>query len=93
VSSSTSTPSASATTAPTWWSRSRTGSAKRRATWRGASPKSSKRSPDTLERRTASLFYSESGVGEEAAAELAVGGVLVVDADRLAGYEMPPPEL
>lgn len=46
-----------------------------------------------LERRTAFLFYSESGVGAEAAAELAAAGVLVVDADKLARHEMPPPEL
>jgi hypothetical protein len=46
-----------------------------------------------LERTTAFLFYSESGVGGAAAAELAAAGILIVDDGKLAGYEMPPPEL
>ena len=43
-----------------------------------------------LERKTAFLFYSEGGLGEEAAATLAEAGVLIIDVERLAGYEMPP---
>ncbi len=43
-----------------------------------------------LERKTAFLFYSESGLAEEAAATLAEAGILIVDAKKLATYEMPP---
>ena len=42
-----------------------------------------------LERRTAFLFYSESGLGEEPAAMLAAAGILIVDVESLAGYEAP----
>jgi hypothetical protein len=42
-----------------------------------------------LARRTAFLLYSESGVSPEASVALAEAGVLVVDVDKLAGYEMP----
>ena len=49
---------------------------------------------DHLERTTGSrqtffLFYSESGLGKEAAAALTEAGILIVDAAKLAGYEMP----
>ena len=44
-------------------------------------------------RKTAFLFYSESGLGEKAAAMLRRAGILIVDAAKLAGYEMPSPEL
>jgi len=43
-----------------------------------------------LPRRTAFLLYSESGVSPEASTLLAEAGVLVLDVDKLAGYEMPP---
>ena len=42
-----------------------------------------------LERKTLFLFYTESGLGEESAAELAEAGVLVLDAEKLAGFETP----
>ncbi len=42
-----------------------------------------------LKRRTVFLFYSESGLGEEAAATLAEAGVLVLDPEKLAGFEAP----
>jgi len=42
-----------------------------------------------LERKTLFLFYTESGLGEESAAELAEAGILVLDAERLAGFETP----
>jgi len=45
---------------------------------------------DHLERPTYFLFYSESGLGSEAAALLADAGILVIDPVKLAGYEMPP---
>ena len=47
----------------------------------------------TGSRKTAFLFYSESGLGEKAAAMLRRAGILIVDAAKLAGYEMPSPEL
>ncbi len=40
-----------------------------------------------LERETVFLFYSESGLGEEAAVILAGAGVLVFDVEKLAGFE------
>ncbi len=40
-------------------------------------------------RKTAFLFYSESGLGEEPMAELAEAGILIIDAKKLANYEMP----
>ena len=40
-----------------------------------------------LERRTVFLFYSESGLGKEAAAMLAKAGILILDPERLAGFE------
>ena len=40
-----------------------------------------------LERKTVFLFYSESGLGEEAAAMLAKAGILVLDPEKLAGFE------
>ncbi len=43
-----------------------------------------------LKRRTVFLFYSESGLGEEAAALLDEAGVLVLDPERLAGFEAFP---
>ena len=46
-----------------------------------------------LERKTAFLFYSESGLREESAATLTEAGVLIVDVKKLAGYEMPSSEL
>ena len=42
-----------------------------------------------LERQAVFLFYSESGLGEEAAATLAAAGILILDPAKLAGYEMP----
>ncbi len=42
-----------------------------------------------LPRRTAFLLYSEGGVSPGASALLAEAGVLVLDVDKLAGYEMP----
>jgi len=42
-----------------------------------------------LERDTAFLFYSESGLGEEPAAMLAEAGILILDPAKLARYEMP----
>ncbi|MCP4659489.1 MAG: hypothetical protein GY856_29125 [bacterium] len=42
-----------------------------------------------LGRKTAFLFYSESGLGQEAAAMLARAGIMIVDVAKLAGYEMP----
>ncbi len=41
-----------------------------------------------LERKTAFLFYSESGLREGAAAVLTGAGILIVDAAKLASYEM-----
>ncbi len=43
-----------------------------------------------LERRTLFLFYSESGLSEEAAARLAEAGILVIDPEKLAGFETFP---
>ncbi len=40
-----------------------------------------------LERRAVFLFYSESGLGEDAVAALHEAGVLVLDPAKLAGYE------
>ena len=40
-----------------------------------------------LKRRTVFLFYSESGLGEDAVAALNEAGVLVLDPAKLAGYE------
>ncbi len=40
-----------------------------------------------LSRRTVFLFYSESGLGEDAAAMLDEAGVLVLDPARLARFE------
>ena len=40
-----------------------------------------------LERKTVFLFYSESGLSEEAAVTLAKAGVLVLDPEKLAGLE------
>ncbi len=42
-----------------------------------------------LERKTAFLFYSESGLGKEPTAMLAEAGILILDPAKLAGYEMP----
>ncbi len=42
-----------------------------------------------LERKTAFLFYSEGGLGKEPAAMLAEAGILIIDAKKLASYEMP----
>ncbi len=39
-----------------------------------------------IERKTTFLLYGESGMGEKPAAMLA--GILIVDAKKLAGYEM-----
>ena len=46
-----------------------------------------------LGKKTGFLFYSESGLGEEAAAMLAEAGILIIDVAKLAGYEMPSSEL
>ena len=42
-----------------------------------------------LEREAVFLFYSESGLGEEALAALGEAGILILDPAKLAGYEMP----
>ena len=42
-----------------------------------------------LERETAFLLYSESGLSEEVAATLTEAGILIVDAAKLARYETP----
>jgi hypothetical protein len=41
-----------------------------------------------LERKTVFLFYSESGLSEEAAALLHEAGILVLDPQKLAGFEV-----
>ena len=46
-----------------------------------------------LERRTVFLVYSEGGVSPDAGAVLAGAGVLVLDVDKLVGYEMPSSDL
>ena len=43
-----------------------------------------------LERQTVFLFYSESGLGEEAARMLHEAGILVLDPEKLAGFEAFP---
>ncbi len=43
-----------------------------------------------LARKTVFLFYSESGLSEEATATLREAGVLVLDGERLAGFEASP---
>ncbi len=43
-----------------------------------------------LRRRTAFLFYSESGLAEEATAMLHAAGIGVLDPEKLAGFEAPP---
>ena len=43
-----------------------------------------------LRRRAAFLFYSESGLGEEAAATLHAAGIEVLDPEKLAGFEALP---
>jgi hypothetical protein len=45
-----------------------------------------------LQRQTAFLVYSEGGVSPEASVLLAEAGVLLIDAVKLAGYEMPSSE-
>jgi hypothetical protein len=47
---------------------------------------------ELLERRTLFLFYSESGLSEEAEAVLREAGVLVLDPEKLARYEAARPE-
>ncbi len=42
-----------------------------------------------LERKTAFLFYSEGGVGEDLAAMLAEAGIRVLDPEKLVGFEAP----
>jgi hypothetical protein len=42
-----------------------------------------------LERQTAFLFYSESGLGEKSATLLAEAGILVIDPAKLASFEVP----
>ncbi len=42
-----------------------------------------------LERRTAFLFHSDSGMGEEPAASLHEAGIMIIDTEKLASYEMP----
>lgn len=42
-----------------------------------------------LERKTAFLFYSESDLGEEATTLLVDAGILILDVEKLASYEMP----
>ncbi len=42
---------------------------------------------DRLERSTVFLFYSESGLGEDATAALAEAGIPILDPAMLAGYE------
>ncbi len=44
-----------------------------------------------LARKSVFLFYSESGFSQEAEAALAEGGVLILDPEKLARYEAPPP--
>ncbi len=44
-----------------------------------------------LRRRTAFLFYSESGLAEEAGAMLHAAGILILDPQKLAGFEALPP--
>jgi len=43
-----------------------------------------------LEKKTAFLFYSEGGLGEEQAAMLFRAGILIIDVEKLASYEMSP---
>jgi hypothetical protein len=43
-----------------------------------------------LERNTVFLFYSESGLGQEAAAMLTEAGISVLDPEKLAGFEAFP---
>ena len=43
-----------------------------------------------LKRRAVFLFYSESGFSAEAAALLREAGVLVLDPEKLAGFEASP---
>ncbi len=40
-----------------------------------------------LKKKTVFLFYSESGLSEEAAARLREAGILVLDPEKLAGFE------
>ncbi len=42
-----------------------------------------------IERKTTFLLYGESGLGEKPAAMLVETGILIVDAKKLVGYEMP----
>ncbi|MCP4590758.1 MAG: hypothetical protein GY842_08435, partial [bacterium] len=42
---------------------------------------------DHLERQTVFLFYSESGLGNEAVAILHEAGILILDPEKLAGFE------
>ena len=43
-----------------------------------------------LKRRTVFLFYSESGLSEKAAVLLHEAGILVLDPEKLAGFEVFP---
>jgi hypothetical protein len=43
-----------------------------------------------LERKTAFLFYSDSGLSAALATMLGEAGILILDAEKLAGYETPP---
>lgn len=42
-----------------------------------------------LERKTVFLFYSESGLSEKAVTLLREAGILILDAEKLAGFEAP----
>ena len=42
-----------------------------------------------LKRKTVFLFYSESGLGEESVARLHEAGILILDGEKLAGFEVP----
>ncbi|MCP4664187.1 MAG: hypothetical protein GY856_53060 [bacterium] len=44
------------------------------------------------ERKPIFLFYSESGLSDEAAALLADAGILILDPEKLAGFEAFPPD-
>jgi hypothetical protein len=43
-----------------------------------------------LKRKTVFLFYSESGLGEDAAAALREAGIRILEPEKLAGFEPAP---
>ncbi len=44
---------------------------------------------DHLDKKTGFLLYGEGGLGQEAVALLTEAGIMIVDVEKLASFEMP----